>query len=432
MNKHKLSNLSIGLIILFSFLGKNQSIAQNYYQYFTTNVLRVDYFRTGNHEKEFISLDEIMKETVWSGSKINLIDTFNMGNYKIEVYDSASNKLIYSRGYSSLFAEWKFTEEAKDVWRSFSESFVMPFPISPVKIKFFNRNREMLWVDAYTMYVNPKDIFINPQQRHPAQGMEIHHGADYSKALDIVILSEGYTNEEMQKFYQDALRFRDYLFGCKPFNQMKDKINIWLVPYASVESGTDIPGEHIYKNTIMNSHFYTFGTERYLNSTDNKTIHDLASNVPYDQIYILVNSQKYGGAGIYNFYSIVTSDNKYSDFVFTHEFGHAMAGLGDEYYDSDVAVENFYNLKKEPWEPNLSTLVNFDTKWKKMVTPGIKIPSIEINSGLDKVGAFEGGGYLAKGVYRPCFDCSMKSIKYDYFCPVCSKAISDMVNFYAK
>lgn len=432
MNKYKLSTLSFGLIILFSFLGNNQSIAQNYYQYFSTKVLRLDYYRSGNFEKEFISMDELMQETIWAGSKFNLIDTFNMGNYKFEVFDSISNQMIYSRGYSSLFAEWKFTPEAKTGWRSFSESLIMPFPLKTIKIKFYNRNRDMQWVESYSLFVNPGNIFINPQQRKPAQGMEIHHGAEYSRALDIVILSEGYTNEEMQKFYDDAVRFKDYLFNCKPFDSLKNKINIWIIPYTSIESGTDIPGEHIFKNTVMNSHFYTFGIERYLNSTDNKTIRDLASNAPYDQIYILVNSQKYGGAGIYNFYSIVTADDKNSDFVFTHEFGHAMAGLGDEYYDSDVAVENFYNLKKEPWEPNLSTLVNFDSKWKKMVSQGTKIPTTEENSSLTKVGAFEGGGYLKKGIYRPCFDCSMRSVKYNYFCPVCTKSIIDMVNFYAK
>ena len=50
----------------------------------------------------------------------------------------------------------------------------------------------------------------------------------------------------------------------------------------------------------------------------------------------------------------------------------------------------------------------------------------------DKTGVFEGGGYVEKGVYRPALDCSMKSIKYNYFCELCTQAIIQMVEFYAK
>ena len=408
------------------------SFGQNYYEYFTEKTLRIDYYRTGNSEKEIVSNDEIIQEPMWAGSKFNLIDTFNYGNYKFEVHDSASGKLLYSRAFSSLFAEWKFTPEAKKSWRTFSETLIMPFPKKTVKVEFFSRSKDMTWVNNYKMIVNPNSYFINTQQRLPARGFEIHHGGESARCLDIVILSEGYTDLELQKFFEDANRFKGYLFGSKPFSELKDKINIWVVPYASVESGTDIPGERIYKNTIMGSHFYTFDTERYINTTENKVVRDLASNAPYDQIYILVNSEKYGGAGIFNYYSIVTANNKYSDFVFVHEFGHAMAGLGDEYYDSDVAVEDFYNLKKEPWEPNLTTLVNFDSKWKKMVKKETPIPTLSKVDDLTLIGAFEGGGYIAKGIFRPTYNCSMKSVKYDYFCPVCSKAIIDMVNFYAR
>ena len=204
------------------------------------------------------------------------------------------------------------------------------------------------------------------------------------------------------------------------------------MPAASKQSGTDLPGKDIWKNTLFDSHFYTFGTERYLNTVNNKQVRDVAANAPYDQIYILVNSSKYGGAGIYNYYSICTADDKNSNFVFTHEFGHAFAGLGDEYYTSDVSVEDFYDLKSEPWEPNLTTLVGFDKKWKALVEEGTPIPTPATKEFKNKTGVFEGGGYVEKGVYRPALDCSMKSVKYDYFCEVCTRAIIQMVEFYAK
>lgn len=420
------------VIVFVALLWAFTANSQAYYTYFTAKVLRIDLIRSGNFEKEFLSNDEIIQEPYWAGSHFNLVDTFNNGNYKFQVLDSATSKLIYSRAYSSLFAEWKYTAEAKKSWRSFSETVIMPYPINTVKVDFYKLTKENVWQKEYSQYVNPKDKFICNKQRFPAQGYEIHHGGEPARALDVVLLSEGYSENELQKFFEDAQRFKDYLFNCQPFDSLKTKINLWIVPMASIESGTDYPETGDYKNTLLNSHFSTFGVERYLNTSENKKIRDVASNAPYDQICILVNSNRYGGAGFYNFYSIVTSDNTNSNFVLVHEFGHAMAGLADEYQDDDAAVEGFYNLKKEPLEPNITTLVNFGSKWKSMVKKGTIIPTKEMVDSHESVGAFEGGGYLAKGIYRPCYDCTMRSVRYNYFCPVCKKAIIDRVNFYAK
>jgi hypothetical protein len=407
------------------------AFTQSFDKYFTEGSLRFDYYRTGNDKTEIMSNDEIYKEPYWGGSHINLLDTFDYGNYKFEVYDSISGIMIYSRGYSSLFKEWRYTPEAKKLNRSFSETVIFPFPRKTVKLVFYKRKRNQSWEKQYVTYVNPKDYNIIEQQNMKLRSFKIHGSRSPEKALDIVLLSEGYTATQMQKFMDDANRFKDYLLKCSPFDEVAGKINIWVVPVESAESGTDLPGKNIWRNTVFDSHFYTFGTERYLNTTNNKKVRDAAANAPYDQIYILVNTDKYGGAGIYNYYSICTADNKYSDFVFTHEFGHAFAALGDEYYTSDVSVQDFYDLDSEPWEPNLTTLKNFDKKWKAMVEKGTPVPTPDTGEYKDKVGAFEGAGYVEKGVYRPVYDCSMKSIKYNNFCPVCTKAFLDMIEFYS-
>lgn len=407
------------------------SFSQDFTKNFVDGSLRFDYFRTGNYSDEIISADALYKEPFWGGSHKNLVDTFNMGNYKFEVYDSLSSNLLYSRGFSSLFFEWRFTPEANYINRSFSESVFFPFPKNTVKIIFYRRNTDMTWVKQYEIYINPKDYNIIPELAYKAKSFKIHGTNPPEKALDIVLLSEGYTEVEMQKFMNDAQRFKSYLLDCAPFSQMASKINIWVVPSASLESGTDLPGEGIWKNTLFDSHFYTFGTERYLNTLNNKMVRNLAANAPYDQIYILVNSKKYGGAGIYNYYSICTADDAHSNFVFVHEFGHAMAGLGDEYYTSDVSTDSLYSLNVEPWEPNLTTLKHFDKKWKYLVSDSIPVPTPVIKKYETVIGAFEGGGYLAKGIFRPRYDCSMKSIRYNDFCAVCTKAIIDMIEFYA-
>lgn len=400
--------------------------------YFYEKSLRFDYYRTGNETEDIVSFDEMLEEPFWGGSKTNLIDTFSYGEYFLKLTDIKSGNLIYSRGYSSLFNEWQTTAEAKITRRSFSESVVFPFPKNKTKLELFRRNCDNQWEKQFEYLIDPNNSFIIKEKRLEYPTIKVHYSGDPSIKMDIVFIPDGYTASEMNKFRKDCQLFKDYLLKCRPYNEVKNKINIWVVKVPSKESGTDIPGENIWKNTVVNSNFYTFDSERYLTTSDNKTLRSLAANAPYDQIVLLVNSEKYGGGGIYNQFSVTSTGNSYSNFVFIHEFGHAFAGLGDEYYTSDVAYEGFYNLKVEPWEPNLTTLVNFDVKWKNMLQKDIPIPTPNTDAYKETLGVFEGGGYMAKGVYRPVLDCSMKSTIYDGFCPVCRHAIVKMIDFYSK
>jgi hypothetical protein len=163
-----------------------------------------------------------------------------------------------------------------------------------------------------------------------------------------------------------------------------------------------------------------------------KSVYDAASVVAYDQIYVLVNTERYGGGGFYNFVSVCTSNNELTKEVFIHEFGHGFAGLGDEYYNSTVAYEDFYNLDIEPWEPNLTTMVEFEKKWKNMVDKSTPIPTPRKDKYLKKVGVYEGGGYMSKGIYSPHIDCRMKSNTAKGFCPVCSASIKKVIRSYTE
>jgi len=404
----------------------------NFNEYFENKTLRLDYFHTGDKENDFYSFDEMIEEPFWGGSKVNLIDKFNYGKYKFEVYDEASNILIYSRGYSTIFNEWQTTEEAKNTTRTFNETVVFPFPKNPVLVKFYASNRKNEWIQKFEYEVNPENYFIKPERISEYKNFEVLKSGDPSVKVDIVIIPEGYTEDEMDAFKEDCERFAGYLFNSSPFKENKDKFNIWGIEAPSIESGTDIPKKNIWKKTLVNSNFYTFDTERYLMTTDNKTLRDVASNAPYDQIYILANSDKYGGGAIYNHYSISVTKDKNFEFIITHEFGHGFASLADEYWTSDVAYQDFYALDVEPTDPNLTTLVDFDSKWKDLVEEGTPIPTPDTDDYKNKVGAFEGGGYMEKGIYRPAHDCTMKSIKVDGFCPVCKRAIQKMIDFYTE
>ena len=419
------------LLFLFIWLISLNASAQ-FEKYFYNKTLRIDYMHAGTADTDVYALDELIDEPFWGGSKTNLICPFNYGNYKFTVTDVASGELIYSKGYSSLFAEWQTTAEARETTRSYPENVVMPYPKKPVTVDFFKRKRDGEWENQFTLKVDPKSYFIKKERRHEFPHFMVNDAGKPEECLDIVFVPEGYTLAEMDKFKADCARLADFLLNCKPFDEYKGKINIYGVEAPSAESGADIPGKDIWKKTILNSNFYTFDIERYLTTTDMKSVRDVAANVPYDQICVIANSQIYGGGGIYNHYALFTSDNPFANYVFVHEFGHSFAGLGDEYYNSEVAYEDFYNLSIEPWEPNITTLVNFETKWKDMVPEGTPIPTPEKDKDKYAVGAYEGGGYMTKGIFRPAYDRTMKSLSYNNFCPVCQKAIREKIEFYTR
>jgi hypothetical protein len=414
---------------LFLLLVTSVSFAQ-FGKYFRNQTLRYDYYHSGSYEAEYVTPDEMIIEGKWAGPRDNLIDPFDFGSYKIMVYDSVSGDLIYTRGFSSLLIEYQATEAAKSQCGNFPESILMPVPKNTVKLEFYSRGKDMIWVSRLETFINPdkNEIKSKPENQYPYE--DIVKSGNPKKKLDLVFLPEGYTDAEMPKFLEDCNRFASYLFETDPYGQYKKDINIRAVMAPSAESGTDIPGDSIFRNTLFNSSFYTFNSDRYLTTPDFKLVRNVASNAPYDQIIILVNHPRYGGGGVYNFYAISTVDDKNSGFVFTHEFGHSFAGLGDEYEGSGSNDEDIYSSGIEPWEPNITTLANFESKWKNMLSPGTPIPTPVSDEWKGKIGVFEGGGYMTKGVYRPYLDCSMNVIRFNNFCPVCKRAIAEMIEYY--
>jgi hypothetical protein len=399
-------------------------------KYFENRTLRIDYFHSGSVEAEYIMPDEMMLEGKWAGTRKHLIDPFDYGADKVMVYDSASNELIFTRGFSTLFIEYQATKEAKSQCGNFSESIIMPLPKKTARLEYYSRGKDMEWIKRYEVFINPEKDDIKAGKENVYLYKDILKSGKPKKSLDLVILPEGYTKDELPKFLDDCSRFTGYLFETDPYLEFMRKINVRAVLAPSEESGTDIPGDSISRNTLLNSNFYTFGSDRYLMTSDFKKVRDVASCAPYDQIIILVNHNRYGGGGIYNFYAISTVDDFNSGFVFTHEFGHSFAGLGDEYSGAGSASGDIYLKDKEPWEPNLTTLVNFEAKWMDLLAPGTPVPTPTTDEWQDKTGVFEGGGYMEKGVYRPYIDCSMNVIRFNNFCPVCQRAIREMMEYY--
>ncbi|MDD5360978.1 MAG: M64 family metallopeptidase [Ignavibacteria bacterium] len=419
-------------ILSFILIAAAVSAQVKFDDYFTGKTMRFDYNRAGNDRGNSIFFEQLKQEPYWSGNKSSLIDPFDYGHYKYEVYDSASGKLIYSRGYNTLFDEWESTEEAKTLDRTFYETVVFPYPKNTVRVELFERKKDGNFGKQFEIYINPSNKFIRKEKPLDYPVTKVVDNGDPTNKVDIVFLPDGYTKDEMDKFMKDVKTYSEYIFGCTPFKENKDKINIWAVQAPSMESGVDNPGENVWKNNILGMSYNSTDVDRYLMTLDVKTVRDLAGLTPYDNICIISNSSKYGGGAIYNDYTSFPNENKNGAYLIVHEFGHHFCALGDEYYTSEVSVEEYYKLDVEPYEPNLTTLVNFDKKWKNMMDKSTPIPTPSTKEYFETLGVFEGGGYIAKGVYRPKQDCTMKTITYDNFCPVCKKAIIGMIKYYSE
>lgn len=429
----RLSTYFIAALMGMNFLSANAQI--KYDDYFEDRTLRLDYNFSGDNRHQQISLDELSQSDSWYGRRVNLDSLHLQGNGQLTVTDPQTNKVIYCHSFSTLFQEWQSTEEATLVHKSFENVFLMPFPKRPVEVTITLTDTHNKVTSSLTHKVDPQDILIRKMGKEGILPWKyIHQGGDSKEAIDVAILAEGYTEKEMDLFWQDCHMSVNAFLTHEPFKSLGDKFNFIAVFSPSKESGVSIPHKNLWVNTALGSNYDTFYSERYLTTLKLKTVHNALSGIPYEHIIILANTENYGGGGIYNSYMMSSAHHAKTRPVIVHEFGHSFAGLGDEYYYDDQ-YETQYPTDTEPWEPNLTTLVNFDAKWKDMLTPAQlqSIPTQPDGKNLfTQLGVYEGGGYSSKGVYRPTQECRMKINEAPVFCPVCDRAIRRIVRYYTE
>lgn len=405
-----------------------------YNDFFTEHTMRYDFHHAGDSSNEYYYFDRLIREGEWAGSKVSLINPFDYGEQHFRIVDSASGKVIYKNNYCTLFNEWQTTPEAAATQRSFPESVIFPEPKNDFIIEFYARNKKSkVWEKKQSHKVNVNDYNIRPADSD-YEKVDIHIGGDIAHSLDIVLLSDGFTATEKEKFVAACHMWSDALFSYEPFTQNKHRINIRAVWAPSAESGISKPGTGEWKNTLLECSFYTFNSERYQMTEEFQKVRDVAAAVPYESIFILTNTDKYGGGGIYNFYGLGSAGKTgRTGEVYVHEFGHSLMGLGDEYIEVGNTVSALYPEGVEPWEANLTRFVNFNGKWEKSIAEETPIPTVKEEGSTEKdwkIGAYEGGGYLEKGVFRGWPECMMKALTD--FCPVCQEAISRYLDYICK
>ncbi len=446
-------------------------------KYFLDKTMRLDFFHTGNAREEMFAVDKVLSDGPWGGSRKILIDKTELGPYFFEVIDRDTKVLLYSRGFANIFGEWQTTPEAEAGWGTFHESLRFPWPGKPVTVIVKKRNAENKFSPIWTTDIDPSYRQVNPADRiNPYRVNVIADNGPAQEKLDIVILGDGYSSGEMEKFRSDARRLSGVLLGAEPFKSRSNDINIRSVETPAEQSGVNKPHHGVFRHTPLSVSYSAFDSERYALTYDNKTVRDVASAVPYEFMVILLNERTYGGGGIYNLYTTVAADNKYSDYIMIHEMGHHMAGLADEYYTSSVSYE-MPPITVEPWETNVTALLDKDNlKWKDLVAAGTPIPTpwnkeefdaygYKIQEERDSirknllpetvmedlfmrqekaedaffateqykgaVGAFEGANYCQKGMYRSQLDCIMYT-RHQVFCEVCRRNISAVIDQYSK
>lgn len=464
-------------------------------KFFIDETIRIDYYHIGDASDEFITLDQIYKYGIWAGSRVHLIDEMNLGRYCVKIYDAASGQVIYSKGFDSYFGEYKTSSEGiEGIEKTFQESAIIPYPKNKIIFAMERRDEKQNLFEFYRTEIDPENMMIirDGIKSKQVKVYNADSNGDPHNRVDIVILGEGYKQDEKSKFEKDLKYFTDVFFGMEPYKSNAGKFNIYGVFKPSEDSGIDEPPANLFRNSVLSCTFSSMGSERYILTEDNKAVRDLAAHVPYDAIYIMVNHARYGGGGIYNFFCTFTTDNQFKDYLFLHEFGHSFSGLADEYYTSDVQYNDFYPLEIEPLEPNVTALLNApNVKWQEFVADGLEIPTpwekakydsmdykwqaerramniktaelkknkadageiqaaeneyankdrqhsdlvdkyLKANKDYGMVGAFEGAGYVATGMYRPMLDCIMFSKGNKPFCTICNAHIIKVIEQYTE
>lgn len=469
-----------GLILLFaSPPGVAQHSPSSYDTYFTASTMRVDYFHTGGRGSEVVALDRIVSDGPWPGSRTQLVDATNLGNYLFAIVDPQTNRTIYSRGFASLYGEWETTPESKELHRTFHESLRFPWPKATVHVVLKKRRGLTGFHEIWSTTVDPDSRFVTRADLKPAGTVwTLFENGPASEKVDLLLIGEGYTAAQLPKFHADARRLVDAMFAVEPYKSRTRDFNVRGLDLPSADTGVNRPQTGVFRRTPISAEYNIFDTERYMLTYDNRALRDAASAAPYEFVEILANERMYGGGGIFNSQATTSVDSAYSEYVFIHEFGHHFAALGDEYYTSAVAYETGGATHPEPWEPNLTALHDpAALKWRDLVTPGTPLPTPWSKDDFEKksrefqaarrelrakrapeseidtlfreqevwettflssmpysgrVGAFEGAGYEPKGLFRPEPDCIMFTRDRVGFCRVCRRAIERIVDLYAR
>lgn len=395
----------------------NLMAQDDFNQWFLDRTLRIDYNAICTRDSAEGMYTSLTTSEGWGGERHIVDHCPHYGTYYMELSDATSGKVLYTYSYNTLSYEWQSTITEKDETKTFTESAIMPMPRKAAVINIYRHDS----CNIYSKFISKKINLSLETKNAPKKYSEtILQATTDVDPINITILPEWYGDNQMDKFLNDAKKLAQWLTNSEPYNKYSNRFTINVV----MPNKEAMMTRALNLKTSLGFNFNTFNIERYIASFNTKSIYDLAQSTAFRHIIILINTDQYGGSGFYNYYTCLCIDNEYSQELFLHEFGHAFAGLGDE-YEKDVT----YNVEPSQCElmaPNLTNLTDFKSKWANYIDKNAPIPTPKNRTDIE-VGAFEGGGYCSKGVYRPSANCRMRYKDYNHYCKICTQIIEETI-----
>ncbi|MFE0171138.1 M64 family metallopeptidase [Streptomyces sp. NPDC059002] len=264
---------------------------------------------------------------------------------------------------------------------------------------------------------------LSPKERTKIKGdgdvVPIVQAGPTDSKLDVVVIGDGYTATQQEDFHADVRAKWAKVSAVEPYASYKGLFNVWAVDAVSRQSGVSgDPTSGTVKDTALGSAFFCDGIERLLCVDTNKVESYASKAADPDLVIVLANSTKYGGAGYnditspsgYDGIATASSDHAQSDQVVVHETGHSLGKLADEYWYDEYGTYT----GAEPWEANISKLTAAQLtaqkkKWYRWIG--------QTSPDGGTVGAYEGGGYYPRGLYRPTTDSIMRTLGRQFNLP---------------
>ena len=436
---------------------------------FAEGALRLDWRQRLAAGGENFTLERLRLERKWPGRRLKLTDGLDWGDYRLSVYDPASEVLLFRQGFDT-----GISADAVAATTQFSVRF--PMPQRPVRAVIEKRRGERTFVTLSTVAIAPQDSAIDRSPVATATRVDvIDAGGEPGAKVNLAILGDGYREAEYAKLANDARRAAGYLFAVEPLRTRKRDFNVSSVFAASADSGVTDPYLGLKKDTVFGCAYYSGGSERALADRNNHAVREVASAVPYDFLLILANARRYGGSAYFGGPAVVAIDSAAAKYLAIHEFAHAIGGLADEYYIPSAAGPA-YAGNIEPWHPNV-TIAPEKGKWRDLLSEPASRPSAWNKAAYDpyfasyvkryealraagagetavekfmdresrqqaallaqngnprKVGYYEGANGYAKGMFRAEADCIMFSLQTRHFCAACTAALEHMIDAHCK
>lgn len=423
--------------------------------------LRIELRHHVSHGVEGFEVERVRAEPQWSGPRRQVNAGPDWGDYRVSVFEPATQTLIHRAGFDSNL-------DLQSASAATRLSVRFRAPSTAIGVRIDKRRAADVFTPLWRLDIDPADGVIDRSPRAvPTQVHAIVGNGEPHRKVDIAILGDGYRASEQAKFVADAKRAAGYLFSVEPLKARARDFNVHAVFTPSADSGVTDDYLGIRKNTVFRCAYGGGTAERMLAPRDEHALREAASAAPYDFLLVLANARRYGGSAHFGGAATVAIDSAAARYLVVHELAHVIGGLADEYY-LPTRSGPVYAGNVEPWNPNV-TLSPTHAKWSvsdpqpapwnkarydrafadyvrryfalrnahadesaveqlMQAEAGRQAALLSANRHRRAVGLFEGAHGYAKGVYRAEVDCIMFSLQTDYFCSACAAAITAMID----